>query len=410
MAIPYSHSISPADFATGIQSQIPSINAVNATWRLQHDPFANILGSGTFPANAGESIRTVVPTQYVSGFSLTSPQFVAKKGSCGTAPTAGKFGQTEYTTSIKRARGKLPNICVNDAFYSVENSFKMGIQTARDMIFNLNLAHARAELVAMSGTKIKVQSSTFLANVSGGTTSSVAVGWTAGLPQYSISHKFLTYTANYVRETLHPDFFGSGATSSLRGVFGLEAVEAMRNQSSVQADLLAFTQGNFKDAKDALQKYSWAEYPYRGLQIGIDPQPLRYNTVDGSGNPVWIEPLVEVVADSGSAMETNPAWVNAKYEVGFLFGNNAVNRLVPERYTGEGDMKFDPQDYAGELFWHYVKDMGENMFGDFGSFLYQIEDAYQPVKPHTIIPVSYKRCVSDLGLISCDGLSGSESL
>ncbi len=150
--------------------------------------------------------------------------------------------------------------------------------------------------------------------------------------------------------------------------------------------------------------------PYRGLQLGVDTQPLRYNVVDGSGNPVFIEPLIDVVADSGSSMEINPDWIDAKYEVGFLFGNNAVNRLVPESYTGEAGARFSQKDYAGKLAWHNQIDNENNLWGDLGFFKYNIEDAFQPVKPHTIIPITYKRMKANLGLVTGDGYDGNESL
>ncbi len=163
--------------------------------------------------------------------------------------------------------------------------------------------------------------------------------------------------------------------------------------------------GNDKASQDVLKKYAFIEYPYRGIKLGIDQQPLRFNTVNGDGFPVLIEPLVRTVTDYGVENATNPAWVNALYEVGFLLSKGTFKRLVPERFVGEGSMKFDPQFIMGELDWHYVKDNVCNVWGDFGFHKYQIVRAFQARRPHGVVPVLYKRCTEDLGLTTCTALT-----
>jgi hypothetical protein len=55
----------------------------------------------------------------------------------------------------------------------------------------------------------------------------------------------------------------------------------------------------------------------------------------------------------------------------------------------------------GELEWHYQIDNQCNQWGDFGWHKYQITRAYRPLRPQHIIPILYKRCIADLGLVNC---------
>jgi hypothetical protein len=84
-----------------------------------------------------------------------------------------------------------------------------------------------------------------------------------------------------------------------------------------------------------------------------------------------------------------------------LIADGAFERLVPEKYVGEGSFKFAPQLHMGELEWHYIMDNQCNQWGDFGWHKYQITRAYRPLRPQHIVPILYSRCPADLGLVSC---------
>ena len=95
------------------------------------------------------------------------------------------------------------------------------------------------------------------------------------------------------------------------------------------------------------------------------------------------------------------------YEVMFLIAADSFKRLTPEQYTGEATFKFAPQLYMGELVWRYIIDNDCNLFGDFGQHIYQIQRAYQPIRPHAVIPILFKRCDFDLGISRCaSGVAG----
>jgi hypothetical protein len=295
---------------------------------------------------------------------------------------------------------------LNQSRFAVIDSYRIAEQNLKDAVKSLNAADVRGQLVALSGVKAVLKAgATSLGQLITGGYNQVSAAWLGGVPTSGISHKFLVALSNYMRDNLSPEFFGDGAGQHFVFVGGSDAIEVLRNESSTHQDIQAFAKGGFKDAKDVLMKYAFIDYPYRQIKLAIDQQPLRFNTVDGNGAPVYIEPLTRTTTDYGVENLTNTAWVNAKYEVGLLISKGSFRRLVPERFVGEGTFKFDPQFIMGELDWHYVKDNVCNVWGDFGFHIYQIVRAFQARRPHGVIPVAYKRCALDLGLSTCTSIT-----
>lgn len=408
MPLPGDCTLSPSDYSSGIASQTAPLRQDVVRYIALNDPYANLVEGGTTPNNMGETIRTLVTNRQVTNQSLTQPTFSPTIESCGTVGPKSEFGQTEFVTRLETMRGQGPTICLNQARYAVLDSYRVAEQNLKDAIKTLNSADIRNQLLSLSGVKaVTVAGATSLGQILTGGYNQVAVDFLGVLPTAPVSHKFLIALTNYMRDNLSPEYFGDGNGQYVVFISSSDQTEALRNEAGLKQELLAFVTGNDKGVGDSLKRYAFIDYPYRGIKLAIDQQPLRFNTIDGNGFPVLIEPLVEAVTDFGVENRTNTEWLNAKYEVGFVVSKGTFRRLVPERYVGEGTFKFDPQFVMGELDWHYLKDNTCNVWGDFGFHKYQIVRAFQARRPHAVIPVLYKRCAIDLGLGSCDGISGS---
>lgn len=406
MALPSTCALSPSDYNDGISSQNPILRNEIIRFIALNDPYSNVFEGGTTQSNAGDTIRTLVTGRVVTNQSLTQPVFDKAIDVCGVVGEAAEFGQTEFTTYLENMRGKGPTICVKQARNSVIESFNIAGQNLKDGIKSLMSADNRNQLLVKSGVKAVLKAgATQLSQLLTGGYNQVAVNFIGGVPTAPVSHKFLVTLCNYMRDNLSPEFFGDGAGQFFVFISSSDQTEALRNEAGLKQELLAFVTGNDKGVGDALKKYAFIDYPYRGIKLAIDQQPLRFNTVNASGFPVLIEPLVRTVTDFGVVNLANPAWTSALYEVGFLVSKGAFRRLVPERYVGEGSFKWEPQFTMGELLWRNIIDNNCNPFGDFGYHLYQIERAIQARRPHGVIPVLYKRCSQDLGLSTCTTVS-----
>jgi hypothetical protein len=406
MAYPATCDLTSEDYSDGIASQVAQLRNETIRFIALNDPFANIVDGGTTKNQNGETIKTLVTNRMVTNQSLTAPAFSATIEQCGTVGPKAEFGQTAFETSLETLRGQGPTICLNQARYSVEDSYRIAEQNLKDAIKALNAADIRSNLLVLSGVKAVAKAAAVsLGQLLTGGYNQVSVDFLGGVPTSAVSHKFLVALSHYMRDNLSPEFFGDGAGAHFVFISGSEQTEVLRNEAGIKQEQLAFVSGGDGAAKDALRKYAFIDYPYRGIKLAIDQQPLRFNEVDGDGFPVLIEPLVRTVTDYGVENATNSDWVNADYEVGFLVSKGTFKRLVPERFTGEASFKFDPQFIMGELDWHYVKDNVCNVWGDFGFHKYQIVRAFQARRPHGIIPILYKRCAQDLGLATCEGLT-----
>jgi hypothetical protein len=370
---------------------------------MLNDPYSNLVEGGTTPNNAGEQIKTLVTSRLVTNQSLTAPVFGnLQNTSCGLIGPAAEFGQTEFVTTLEVLRGKGPTVCVNQSRFAVLDAYRIAEQNLKDAIKTINAADIRQNLLALSGVKaVLTTGATSLAQVLTGGYNQVSVNFLGGVPTAPVSYKFLVALSNYMRDNLSPEFFGDGSGQYFVFIGSSEQIEMLRNDTNVKSDLQAFATGSFSDAKNELMKYAFIDYPYRQIKLAIDQQPLRFNTVDGAGFPVFIEPLVRTVTDFGVQNLTNAAWTSANYEVGFMVSKGTFRRLVPERFVGEGTFKWEPQYIMGELMWSNIKDNQCNPWGDFGYHLYQIVRAFQARRPHGVIPILYKRCPADLGLDAC---------
>jgi hypothetical protein len=176
--------------------------------------------------------------------------------------------------------------------------------------------------------------------------------------------------------------------------------EIFRNEAKVYADFQAGTQGSFDDAKKMLWQYQFNPL-YRGLRIGIDRRPLRFNEIDENNFPIFLEPFIPAPAEHGDGKwVVNSAWRTALYTVGFILGSGTFKRLVPKKYI-DGERTFGGQFATGELQWINDDRIQCNKYRDFGQYIWELERAIQPIVPHGVVPFIYKRCPANLGLAAC---------
>jgi hypothetical protein len=406
MPFPATCTLTSGDYSVGIKNQVAQLKHDLLRYVALNDPYSNLVDGGTTPNNAGETIRTIVTGRTVTNQSLTAPEFSPTIEQCGVVGPKAEFGQTVFETSLETLRGQGPNVCVNAARYSVIDSYRVAEQNLKDAIKSINAADIRANILTLSGVKVTLKAgATNLGQVMTGGYNQSAVNFIGGVPTAPVSYKFLVHLSNHMRDNLSPEFFGDGAGQHFVFISSSSQTEVLRNEAGVRSDQLALVTGNDKGAADGVKKYAFIDIPYRGIKLAIDQQPLRFDTVNGSGFPNFIEPLVSQAADEGTENVTNPAWISADYEVGFLVSKGAFKRLVPERFVGEASFKFNPQFVMGELDWHYQLDSTCNVWGDFGFHKYQIVRAFQSRRPHGVIPILYKRCAEDLGLSTCTSLT-----
>jgi hypothetical protein len=403
MALP-TCALEPSDFAAAIATQIPQL-----TWEMvqniaKNDPYAAVFESGTFPNYQGDTIKTLIMDRVVTGHSLTRPNVVAATQACGTQGPTAQFGQSEFTTVLGNLRGESPLVCVKGARIVVEQGYQAATMAQRAANKEIVLADRRINLLDLAGLKYVAKAGGDIeANLVGGE-NQTNTNFGQGVPTAAMTFKALEGLADVLRYDYNNiQTFGDGADENFIVIAGSAQVNKWRDEDPTIENFRAAVTGGNKEALNQLWSYAFQPL-YRGLRIGIDPKPLRFNQVDGSGNPVFIEPyIVDNSPTFGQAKNViNPAWKTAPYEVGFLISKGAFRYLTPTRLTKIGDMEWPSVAAPGQMEWINPQDLACNKYRDFGQFIWELERAIQPIVPHGVIPFLYTRCADALGLVGCN--------
>ena len=400
------------NFSQYLCEQNPLLTVEVITNVVQNSPWAHLLPSGTVEANIGEEISTLVTGRSAIGKSRVTPKFGDLADVCGETGDESKWGQHKFTTKLEITRGKSEPICVHGARYTVVDSYRTVIAGMKQEILEVYNADVRAQMRDLSGVKATLVSTdqTVTDSLTGGLWQ-VAAPWRGVLPSAGLTFKWLKAMLNYARTRLKPlDLFGTGSDQYAILVGSNEIIDALREQAPVNNSLYATTMGSFKDGKSGLWDYLFVDYNFRGLKFAEDETPLRFDALDASDNPDYIEPYTEAEIDCGYEDANNDLYDNAQYEIAFLVFNSAFRRRTPKAWLGEGDMKFASQLFGGELEWVHERDNCKNAWMDFGFFQYQIARAYQAIRPHSIIPIAFKRCQPELGLVDCSDFSDDDQV
>ena len=382
--------------------------------------FINVIGGGVFPSGVSDEIRFPVQMQAAPGDSLALPTFQCDTEVCGTNGIQDLTDAIDFTARLETKRGRGPRVCVKKGYAAFKSSYLSAEDSLRKLITQYVNSDIRAQLYLRSASKFNaVAGYDFDSLFTGGTETDLGVQFAPLNPTGPLSFKALHYVTRFVKEALFASMFDSEGKGMphARFIGSSDIIESFRNEIGVKEILIGLTTGGYKLGEQSVSAYQFEEAPaYRGIAFGVDQRPLRATGFDGDGNLILVDPVVNVanVSKNTAFAKINPAWLAASYEVGFLMFDNTFNRLVPEKYVGEGTFKYAPQLHMGELEWHYIVDNDCNPFGDFGWHKYQITRAYQPIRPQHVVPILYKRCTADLGLPDCSvvdasGFSGSDA-
>lgn len=403
--------LTPATLSDIARKDTSRLTGTIAKALAANSPFINVIGGGTFPSGVSDEIRTSVQMQAAPGDSLALPTFVCDTELCGTVGLQDLTDAVDFTARLESKRGFGPRVCVKKGYSAFKSSYLAAEDSMKKLVTQYINSDIRAQLYLRSASKFNATKGyDFNSLFTGGSETDVGVKFTPLNPTGPVSFKALHTIARYMKEALFAETFGEGQKGMFRFIGSSDIIESFRNETGVKEILIALTNGSYRLGEVSVSGYSFEESPaYRGISFAVDQRPLRASAISGSGVPTLVDPVVIVTNASKNTAyaKVNPAWLTAPYEIGFLLADNSFNRLVPERYVGEGSFKFAPQLHMGELDWHYIIDNDCNVYGDYGWHKYQITRAYQPVRPQHVVAIIYKRCLADLGLPDCDVPSSS---
>lgn len=394
-----------SDFASKDESRIQgAISLALAT----NSPFIDVLGGGVFANGISDEVRSIVQLPAAPGDSLVQVPFVADTEIHGTSGNENRVDVHEFTYRLESFRTKGPKVILQKGRAAFEGSYTAAEDSLKKLVRDYLNADIAYQIYRNSGSKFVAATGYGFDDLfSGGEYENIGTKFAEITPDAEITFKALYKVMHHLREIrLAEPFTGGGGQPTFRFIGGTEIIEKFRAEADVKEILLAQVQGRYNIGNEALAGYNWDETPaFKGISFAAWQRPLRANSFDEDGWPELINPWVVVEGTAGTnkaSRKINPAWLTAQYEIGFLLGKDSFERLVPERYVGEGSFKFAPQLVAGELDWHYHIDNECNEWGDYGYHKVQISRAYKPVRPQHAVALIWKRCQGDTGLFTCD--------
>lgn len=395
------YTIDPADVSDFAAKDLNRIRGQVVRAVVQKSPYVDILEGGTLEAGISDTQRVVVQERAVLNQSLVRPTFTLDRNVCGTVGPAAEVGSTEYSYELSTNRGMGPLVCIKGMWSAFKTAYSAAENSLRGQLVQLNNADVRITLVDRSGCKLVVKAGATFSEMFEGTMQAIDTPFpNVGLPTAMPNIKLLQYLCRMMREVLLVEpWEGRQGEPVMKVIADQELIDYLRDDAEVRDDNRYIAAGSYDAGKNALIRYLW-EGPYRGMAFGVDPQPLRFNALNGSGQPVYIEPEIAVEVDNSVGSRPNPLWVHAKYGTFLVMGKGSFRKLAPETFTGEGSFKFPAQGVSGELMWQNLKDNDRNVWQDFGRHYYQFSRAYKPERPHAVCAGTYARKQTDFGLVA----------
>lgn len=375
-----------------------------AMYLAQRSPYLDTIDGGTLDSGS-ETVRSVVAEQAMPAASMTRPVFGSALNACGTGGGIDSYGSTEFSFSLGNIRGRGPRVCVKGTRTAFKTAYPASVNSLKQVLVAINNADVRANYLDNGGLKVTCDSTgTFSQDISGAinTIPGAGLGYPNRTPDSMPSVRAMETVMTYMRESLNVAPFDDDGEGYFKCIFGQDVIQGFRDELDIREDVRALTTGRYKMGEDTISGYRF-KGPYHAMAFGVDPTPLRFTTIT-SGVPTLIEPLTATAVTTSTsgqvqtyAARPNSSWLTATYEIGFIMGKGSFKRLVPE-YKKVAGWDFSEQLVNGGLHWEQLFDADCNLFRDFIVPLYEIERGFQPVVPHAVCAVLFKRAASSMNL------------
>jgi len=173
-------------------------------------------------------------------------------------------------------------------------------------------------------------------------------------------------------------------------ICSMEASRAIqKGDSSIREDIRFAEQGKGDEAR-LLQNWS-VDRAFGGFMHIIDVKMPRYDWVNGA----YVErPYYDNSATTiGEEAVVNPDYINAAFEVAFIWHPDVIHRQVPSPLGSVGaDTSGKAWNFNGDVQWLNIPDRDDNPFSDIGFWAARLKAAYRPIKPRYGYVLLFKRC------------------
>lgn len=346
--------------------------------------------------------------------------------SCEPPRTHVAFGTTRTQHGMEQRMLSSQLFCMTDLRYNTRPSEQIsqimkGLKKIPEM-YTSDFLRVKAFSQAPAVTVAQSTPLTFVPTSlnTAGQLTTIDLGGIANLPTSQLSFPLL----NYVTTTLGLNGYteaGSGLPSGMyNGIFSERAWFKLTNGADSMKDMMALT-----DPSQASPLYKIGEgiqKPFGNIAPSLDSRPIRFQYMTGVGSGGVLNRVQEyynVATTTGIRRVANPAWVNARYELGFIWHPKAIKLFTPEFKKMHEKVPTVNSAMFGE--WQFVNNQGlmryispdgtscdkDNVLQNWFYWVTRLELGFQYLYPELMIPILYLVDGSGLNSIVADPVCGT---
>lgn len=399
-------------------------------WSPMSSAFLGKHETGTWETGTGDThIRTRVTIGYPN---LQAPKQIISASECGQNPCNPPVSHVAFGTN--RAQYVMEQwvmnsqpFCLTQLRYNTDpqgqateiiNGFKK-IPDMSTSAFIRNRAFTASPAVGIcgpvSGSNIPI---TFVPNLGVNVTSELTqinLGSAANLPTSQLTFPYL----DYITTTLGLAGYHEKPSGLARGIYNLitgsRAWFKMTNGNDSMKNMMALTETG---QASGLYKIGYGiQVPFGNYAPSLDMVPARFQLMTGGSGGLLqqVQPMINVTTGTtGTRQIPNPAYIGAKFELGFIWHPGAVKIWTPEF------AKIHPlvPSVNSALFgkWNFINNPGamiytnsdgttctyDNVDQNYFYWRTRFEMGFEYLEPQFVIPILYQVDGSGLGSIAND--------
>lgn len=369
---------------------------------VRRNPIIGLVPKKEFPTGMGYVISNLtweraLPASSEDTWTPVAPSDDANSTNACLPPVENiTFGQTLRTFYLTHKAFETPDFCIVD----IQVSYQFDRQVERMVEVLAKVSeweignHYTNRYVQICGHKLTVSTAGVVDNGSG-------TFDTGTLPDGRLTQGVL--------EEIYMTLFREGTDESAIGRVDGGDIYLLVTSAETSRDIVRANPDIRQDIRFAFQGYGenttliqalGEARSYGGFKHLQNPYPPRYG-FDGT-EYVRIEPFVQVQTTKGMAWDLNPLYLNAPYEMSYIFIPNVMYIDVFNQVANVNGMSFNPNlDYLGRFMWVNEWHRTCNPDRTIGYFRCVMRDAAEPIHPELGYAILHASCGVDLALQSC---------
>lgn len=359
-------------------------------------PWLSLVEKKGWPEEIGHSFETL-RSERAKPSAANTWRTVADPTGTGSAPclpptTTVDFEQSRKTVTLATTAIEGPPMCIDDlrAVWQKKEQVALAEEALSQVIRNVWIDRYRDAYVSVSDYKVVLNANLPRTRESDGDSFALEAS------NSKLTNEVLDYFYMYLlREGASMD---SLAMNAGMPIFAL-ITSAETSRSLIKGDSAVREDFRESSQSDFLLKGLGHTATYNGYMHVIDETPRR-STWDG-GTPQWLErtPWSE---DGGTGlMEQDQDYIDADHEDSIIFIKSVMECLVPTSIANVGKMKFEPQNYIGDIKWLNIKHRTDNPDGTIGNYRAVLGSAIRPRQTQFGVVIRHLRCPNTFNLTAC---------